>query len=272
MDCTTAREAISAILDGEDPGTSQTAVDAHLAHCAACREWRDAAHEVTRRARLHLESQIQARAGEVLTALQSRTRVRRRRVTMTLARLVLVAVAAAQLALTVPWLLFGHDHSAPEHVAHEMGSFGAALAAGFLVAAWRPRRALGMRTLVGVAAALLVVTAVADLAAGRTSLGDEAPHLVAVAGWLIICYLASVTPPTAEQARRIRMDWLRAHLSSSRRSALFRPASAQPVLQAAARPRLRGHHLHAASDSAACGCAGGRCDCPGCVAPRRAAS
>jgi predicted anti-sigma-YlaC factor YlaD len=121
----------------------------------------------------------------------------RRKKLVALARLGLGVVAVGQLVLTVPMLLLGHDHGAPAHVAHEMGAFDAALAAGFLVAAWRPARALGMRALVGVASALLVVTAIIDMAAGRTSAGDEAPHLLAVAGWLLICYLAARTPPAA---------------------------------------------------------------------------
>jgi hypothetical protein len=114
-----------------------------------------------------------------------------------LARLGLVAVAFGQLVLTVPCLILGQDHSAPQHVAHEMGAFDAALAAGFLAAAWRPSRALGMRALVGVAAVLLVLTAVIDLVAGGTSVGDEAPHLLAFAGWLLICYLAACAPAPA---------------------------------------------------------------------------
>ena len=92
---------------------------------------------------------------------------------MTAARIGLVALA--QLALCLPVLLFGQDHAAPVHVAHEMGSFDVAVAIGFLVAARRPARAMGMLSLVGIAAGLLVVTAVVDLMAGRTSLSDEAP-------------------------------------------------------------------------------------------------
>src|SRR5437762_3458898 len=69
------------------------------------------------------------------------------------------------------------------------------------VAAWRPDRALGMRAMIGVAAALLVVTAAIDAAGGRTSLADEAPHLLAVAGWLMLRYLASVTPPATRGTR-----------------------------------------------------------------------
>jgi predicted anti-sigma-YlaC factor YlaD len=37
MDCAACREAISALLDDEDPGIDPTLVEAHLAGCAACR-------------------------------------------------------------------------------------------------------------------------------------------------------------------------------------------------------------------------------------------
>jgi len=201
MDCATAREAISAVIDGEDPETDLSAVDAHLTGCADCHRWRDAAHEVTRRARVTVVATGLPRSREVAAAVGVPGGGRWRGRMVVLARLGLVVVAAGQLALTVPSLLFGHDHSAPVHVAHELGAFDAALAAGFLVAAWRPSRALGMQTLVGVASALLIVTAVADLTANLTTADDEAPHLLAVAGWLLICYLAARTPPSAPVQR-----------------------------------------------------------------------
>ena len=103
-------------------------------------------------------------------------------------------LALGQIAITIPALVFGTAHDAPIHVAHEMGSFDLAIAAGFLVAAWRPRRANGMRVLVGVAALLLLVTAVIDLAAGRTTLLDEAPHLLTIAGWLLLEVLSRRVP------------------------------------------------------------------------------
>jgi predicted anti-sigma-YlaC factor YlaD len=198
MDCFTAREAVSAMLDGEDPGTDRDLVQAHLAACAACREWQDAAHEVTRRARLQIARPGPPRTDETLTAVRASARVRRRPPPAAGARFALAAVAAGQLALTVPSLLLGHDHSLPVHVAHEMGSFDAALAVGFLVAAWRPGRALGMRAMVGAAAMLLVTTAAVDLVTGQTNLAEEAPHLLAVAGWLLLRHLAAVSPPTAD--------------------------------------------------------------------------
>jgi P-type Cu+ transporter len=53
MDCDTAREAISARIDGEDTGLPDYALDAHLVRCTTCDDWRQAAHAVTRRARIH---------------------------------------------------------------------------------------------------------------------------------------------------------------------------------------------------------------------------
>ena len=52
MQCDRFREAISARIDGEDPGLPDAAIEAHLAGCAACRAWQQRAHAVTRRARL----------------------------------------------------------------------------------------------------------------------------------------------------------------------------------------------------------------------------
>jgi predicted anti-sigma-YlaC factor YlaD len=225
MDCATAREAISAMADGEDPGSDNDDVQAHLAGCAACWAWRDAAHEVTRRARLGVARPVSVRAREVAAVARPRATAPRRTRLAMLTRVGLVAAAMGQFAFAIPCLLFGHDHSAREHIAHEMGSFEAALAVGFLVAARQPGRALGIRALVGVAAALLVLTAVIDLATGRASVGDEAQHLLAVAGWLMICYLASVTPPTAGKASTALAAGLRAGLSAPLRRILGFPAA-----------------------------------------------
>lgn len=276
-----AREAVSAMLDGEDPGVAGSDVDLHLESCEECREWRDAAHEVTRRARLVVAPPVPRRAGEVAAAVRARTGRRWRLRPGMLPRLGLVAVAAGELAITVPCLLLGQDRSAPVHIAHEMGSFDAALAVGFLVAAWRPGRALGMRALVGAAAALLVATAVIDLLTGRTTLSDEAPHLLVVAGWLMIHRLAVITPPAVARPRPALTGGLWARL----RSSVWAPAwdGARPPAGAAftanggdrsaATPMLgMGGGSPAGEALAACGCTTGRCACPGCGAGGHAAA
>ena len=192
-----AREAISASIDGEPPGVDAVEVEQHLTGCGACQVWRERAHELTRKVRLQPAQPAPGPTDRLLALAGDQNPVRWRRPgSMTVARLGLVVVAAAQLAVCVPVLLFGHDRSAPVHVAHEMGSFEVAVAIGFLVAARRPGRAMGMLSLMGVAAGLLVLTAGLDLLAGRTGLSDEAPHLLVVVGWLLLRWLATLAPPT----------------------------------------------------------------------------
>jgi copper transport protein len=209
MDCEQVRQVLSARLDGEDPGGEAATVDSHLAGCAACRDWLAAAQRLARHSRLVAAPQVPDRTEKILAAAQAErcapapadeTRGRP-------ARLGLVAVATIQVALTVPALIFGHDHAAPMHVAHELGSFDLALAAGFLAAARRPARAAGMLPLVGIAALCLIGTAAADLVGGHTDVVDEAPHLLAVVGWLLLRRLAGggrPAPPAPMPAVSLR--------------------------------------------------------------------
>jgi predicted anti-sigma-YlaC factor YlaD len=203
VDCGSAREAISALLDEERLGVEREALEAHLVGCSGCRRWREEAHRLTRRVRLAPVQAVPPPGEQFLATVGASSRPWRWSQPLGLTRLALVAVALAQIAwVRVPTLIFGTDRRSPIHVAHEMGSFDVALAVGFLVAAWRPARAHGMRTLVGAAALLLVATAVLDLVLGRTTASDEAPHLLAVAGWLLLHRLAELTP-TGEEERAL---------------------------------------------------------------------
>ncbi|HLH99527.1 MAG TPA: zf-HC2 domain-containing protein [Acidimicrobiales bacterium] len=204
MNCDEARELVSAWLDGEAGRAELPALDEHLSGCGACRRWEEAAHALTRRVRLQPARPAPPPPAGLVEALGAPGRggrwLRLRRMRGTAApRAGLVAVALVQLALAVPALVLGHDRSAPIHVAHEMGSFDVAVGIGLLLAARRPGRAMGMSGLVAVAALLLVVTAAIDLASGRTTVLDEAPHLLVVAGWLLLRRLAMVAPPTWER-------------------------------------------------------------------------
>jgi predicted anti-sigma-YlaC factor YlaD len=196
VNCETAREAISTRLDGEVARVHDHSLDDHVDACAACRRWRELAHEVTRSVRLQPARPVTMQSDLLVRAVLARSRPPRRPTRLACARGALIATALAQAAITAPLLVYGRDHAAPVHVAHEEGAFAMALAIGFLVAAWRPDRAKGMRTVVGATAALLVVTAVADLVSGRTGIADEAPHALAVVGWLLLAYVAAATPST----------------------------------------------------------------------------
>lgn len=184
MDCESIRAAISASLDGEDAGVPADEIGAHLDGCTACRDWRERQHALTRRARLSgyaLDHDLTARILAALPAPAPRpSRMPAAR------RAALALVAAGQLAITVPLLIFGHDRDAGLHAAHELGSFDLALAIAFAVGAVRPRLSSGLAWPCCVAALGLAGTAMAGLAARQTFGADEAQHLVAVAGALLL--------------------------------------------------------------------------------------
>ena len=188
MQCDRFREAISARIDGEDPGPPDGALDAHLGACADCRAWQQQAHAVTRRARLGGVFLDHDLTSQVLAAAPAAAATGRgRRFTQ---RSGLAAMAAAQLAITIPLLLLGHDHDAGLHAAHELGSFDLSLAIAFAVGAIRPALSAGLAWPCAIAAAGLTGTAVIDMIGGQTPGADEAQHLVAVAGALLLIWQA----------------------------------------------------------------------------------
>jgi predicted anti-sigma-YlaC factor YlaD len=187
MDCDMAHEAISARIDGEDSGVPAAALAAHLSGCAACRAWEQRAHVMTRRTRLGGSFLDHDLTTQVLAAVPPRPA---RRVRGIARRAALAAVAVGQLALTVPLLVLGHDHDAGMHAAHELGSFDLALAIAFCVGAIRPALSAGLAWPCSIAAGGLVGTAVLDLIAGQTFGADEAQHLVALVGALLLLWQA----------------------------------------------------------------------------------
>jgi predicted anti-sigma-YlaC factor YlaD len=193
MDCDTAREAISARIDGEDDGLADDALEAHLASCPACRGWEQRAHMVTRRARLGGAFLDHDLAPRVLAAAPAPHPGWQRR---PIQRAALLAVALGQLAVAAPMLILGHDHDAGVHAAHELGSFNLALAVAFAIGALRPKLSSGLAWPCAVAALGLVATALADLCSGQAIGADEAMHLVAVAGAALLAWQARTVDAT----------------------------------------------------------------------------
>ena len=193
MNCLSAREAISARIDGEDPGLPASALDEHLASCADCRDWQQRAHELTRRARLggpFLERDLTA---QVLAAvLPVRPRPRRlgpwgrpRPAGRPGSRGASAAGDHRSAADPGP-----RPRRGSARRASNSGSFDLALAIAFAVGAIRPALSAGLAWPCGAAAAGLVVTAVADLIGGQTIGADEAQHLIAVAGAALLRWQA----------------------------------------------------------------------------------
>ncbi|HEY3877613.1 MAG TPA: zf-HC2 domain-containing protein [Trebonia sp.] len=184
MDCDSAREAISARIDGEDPGPPGDGVDKHLTDCAACRAWQQRAHAVTRRARLGGAFLDHDLASQVLSAVPVPGARRWQRLAP---RFALIMLALGQLTIALP-MLFGHDHDAGVHAAHELGSFNLALAIAFGIGALRPALSAGLAWPCGISAVGLVTTAIADLIGGQAIGADEAQHLVALAGAALLVW------------------------------------------------------------------------------------
>jgi predicted anti-sigma-YlaC factor YlaD len=180
--------AMSARLDGEDPGRPAEVIDEHLTGCPECRAWLAGAERLTRVVRavpaqltppdLAEKVMVAVAADPVLSAQSARLRAAadahaRRQVL----RLAVALAAAVQLALAVPTLvgaLLGADTAT--HVGREMASFDVAVAVGFLAAAWRPARARAFVPVALVLAACLAVTSGVDVARGTAAFPHELLH------------------------------------------------------------------------------------------------
>ncbi len=191
MDCRNIREACSALLDGEDASLPTPVVTDHLDGCARCRTFAEDARAL-RQAIRHDAPTAPDLTTRILAAAREQRHPRLREVTML--RIGLVAVAVAQLALAVPGLVYGSDDGAPIHIAHELGAWDLALAIGFLFAAWRPLRAVGLLPFVAALSAGLLLTAVVDVIHGRAVAITETTHLLELLGTLLLWMLASPRP------------------------------------------------------------------------------
>src|SRR3954447_13390154 len=147
MRCDEAREAMSARLDGEPIDEATPAL--HREDCRGCAGWLGAAHAVPRRARLLPVPEVPDLTEQIVAAVQAEQLQPARRTT-TATQVGLLVVSALQLALALPILLAGHDHEAPLHVAHEMGSFNLALALAYFVIGLQPFRAGGLLPFAGI--------------------------------------------------------------------------------------------------------------------------
>jgi len=192
--CNKYREALSAWLDGEDPGIPQAEVDRHVAGCSQCAAWLDAASYVTRRARIAPVEMVPDLTGRVLRAAVpasfSRSGWCRPQVLVGL-RLALFVVAVGQAAVSLSGLAANSESGMGVlHTMHEAGAWNAALAVGFGWVAWRVRRAAGLLPLLFAFVLILAVTTVQDLFFENTHVHWELDHLLVVAGFILVALLA----------------------------------------------------------------------------------
>jgi predicted anti-sigma-YlaC factor YlaD len=192
MNCDTARNAISARLDGEDAGVDPEALDDHLERCQACRAFAREAAAMHRDARMSRAPAVPDLTAPILATIGAETRQQAGH-ERTL-RITLAIVGVVQLIAALPALVLGDDAGGSVHAARHIGSFDLALAVGFLFAAWRPSRLPGLLPVVTALVACLVGTSVLDLLDGRTGALSETQHVVEVVGLAAAWLLAHPLP------------------------------------------------------------------------------
>jgi hypothetical protein len=138
-------------------------------------------------------AQPDLRPDVLATLLQGASEPRRALLSLGEWRVALGVVAMMQLVLAWPGVLTSDGH-ASGHLAHELTTWDAGLAVGFLILAALPSRAWGALPLVAVMVVALVGTSVADLVSGHALLGREAVHALEVAGLGCVWVLARRVP------------------------------------------------------------------------------
>lgn len=218
MVCDRYRDAISAIVDGEDPGLDRRIVEAHLSHCADCATFRSSSEAVRRRLRVAaVEPDAVESHGRDSHGRDSHVDVSRRIARLAAAadrsgsrrgvRLLLVVVAAEIMIISVVDLARAGGGPGEVHGVRHLAAFTIAYAVLLVVVAVRPARARTALPVAAVLAGALAISAVVDLVSGRIPLVDEAMHLPEIVSVLLIWMLA--TTQHDERSRRAAPTELR---------------------------------------------------------------
>ncbi|WP_283312349.1 zf-HC2 domain-containing protein [Rhodococcus sp. IEGM 1354] len=221
MDCSIAREALSARIDGEREPVPAARVDEHLEVCADCRSWYASASALTRAIRVRPSHRTPDLAPEILAAagVDIPAGAARRTLRWVLRdhpwRAGLVVVALCQLVLGFGQVLgwgSGHDHASMSdpaamsgHLFNESTAWNVAVGVGFLVAAARPRATTGLLPVLVAFTAILGIFVVADIMAGQVTVARVSTHAIIAVGVLVTTMVhraqrRSDTPPPVRSA------------------------------------------------------------------------
>jgi predicted anti-sigma-YlaC factor YlaD len=197
--CGRWRDAVSARLDGEEPGIDPALIDAHIARCPGCRAF---AAEVTSAGGLHRRavSPPPDLSRRIRSAVAASDRAGHRG----MVRGLLVVVAAEIIAFSLPALILGDEQDTAAHAARHLGAFTAAYGVGLLVVAFRPARARTMLPVTIVLAGALLITAIVDMINGRVPLVGEAQHIPELLSVALVWLLAVPAPAPPIGPRPVR--------------------------------------------------------------------
>jgi len=195
VSCEPWQAAISAIVDGEDPGVEPRMLEAHLSHCPGCRSFRAA---LEGGAAPHLDAAVST--PDITQRMVRLNRIADRAGSLSIARVLLAVLAVEVLGFSLRDLVLGNDSDAFTHATRHLGAFSFAYGVGLLVVVVRPARARTMLPVAAVLAGALLISAVIDLAEGNIPLVGEATHLPELISVLLIWLLAVPSPRRAKAA------------------------------------------------------------------------
>lgn len=206
MSCERWQEAISARLDGEDPGVEPRLLDAHLAGCDECSRYSQLVGSGARSARVGVAPEMPdlSRRFSRLNAAADRA------ASWSLGR-ILLAVVALDVIVFATRDLFGGGSGDTVHATRHLGAFSAAYGIGLLVVVARPARARTMLPVAAVLAGALALSAVVDLAEGNIPLLNETTHLPELISVFLLWRLALPRDPTKQQQGHRRKSDRRLH-------------------------------------------------------------
>jgi len=193
MHCESCRDALSARLDGEEPGLPVAVLDAHLASCAGCRQFSVEITDAHRLVRVREAEAVPDLTRSILDAAPphltptppSPQEIGAGRGLIGWLRYGLVVIGLTMLALAGPSLLL-HDAGSAVHLTRELSAWDLAFGAGLVFAAWRPARARGLLPMAAVLVAGQLLGSIIDVASGHSLIGGEAHHVLALVGVLML--------------------------------------------------------------------------------------
>jgi predicted anti-sigma-YlaC factor YlaD len=186
--CEQWQDAMSARLDGEDPGTTDTALDAHLAACARCREFAAAAGALDLMMGAAPAAVVPERSADIVAAVRAERRSEAWVASQyVVPRVALGLVGVMQLVTPMPFLW----SPTGAHTMRDLAAFELALGVGFIVAAVRPATAPGLLPTAAALVVVLSVVVIGDIAGGRTVAAAESVHFTELIG---VALLRLLTP------------------------------------------------------------------------------
>lgn len=194
MNCDTARDAMSARLDDEDPGIDLAVLDAHLATCAPCRAHEAEVGDLHRLVRLRTAEPVPDLTARVLGSIGGTDR---RIPVLVAVRVGLAVVGAIMVVVGLSSHVFvGHvGAEAVVHVHRELGAWFAAFGASLLFASYQPDRARGLLPMAAVLGVFIGGTAALDVVQGRSTFPHESAHLLELTGVALLWVAARHASP-----------------------------------------------------------------------------